>query len=115
MNLFEPAWTLKIGEHQISGNGILGRQRPSDDLIDLFAVTMNGTQLIVLPKEGKVMQNLVTVLDEKPGTLIWSRTMQLIMGGRWPERRCSHYSIGIKNNERHGFKLFEDGKVERGL
>jgi len=104
-----------MGEQQIEGVGILGKRRPPDNLIDLFSVTLNGTQLIVLPKEGKIMQNLATIFQGEPGTLIWFRTMQMEIGKRITPPRCIRYGIGIQNGERHGFHLFEDGTVEQGL
>lgn len=113
--IFEPSWTLQIGEQTIEGSGVLGNRRPSDDLIDLFTVTINGTQVVVLPKEGRILQNLVTVFQGAPGKLIWGRIMQLIFGDGPKRQNCVCYRIGIDDGVRKGFRLFNDGRLEEGL
>lgn len=114
--IFEPSWNLQIGEQQTRGMGLLHKPLwPSVDDFDLFSVTLNGTQLIVLPKEGKIMQNLQTLWEGAKGKLIWFRRMQMEFGSGPVKRDCSCYGIGIENGERHGFRLYADGRVEEGL
>lgn len=85
-------------------------------MIDLFSATINGTQMIVLPKEGKIMQNLRTLWEGARGTLIWFRRMQMEFGRGAPKRDCIFYGIGIETEEKRiGYRLYEDGRVEEGL
>jgi hypothetical protein len=111
----EPSWTLQIGEQQYRGTGLLHKPLwPSSDQFDSFSVVQGGNQLVVLPKEGRILNNLTTALQVAPGKLIWFRRMQIIIGGS-VSRACALYGIGIENISRNGFRLFTDGRIERGL
>lgn len=114
--MIEPSWSLQIGEQCLNGAGVLGVRRPPDDLIDLFSVTMNGTQVIVLPKKGKIVQNLKTLWDGARGKLIWFRRMRIEFGNGAPKRDCVCYGIGIQvGDKRIGYRLYVDGRLEEGL
>lgn len=115
--LFDPSWVLQMGEQQTKGIGLLHKTLwPLVDDFDLFTVTMNGTQLIVLPKEAKIMQNLKTLWHGGRGKLIWHRTMQLVMGDGAPKSQCAHYGIGVQVGDRRiGYRLYPDGRVAQGF
>lgn len=115
--MFEPSWTLQIGDKQHQGIGLLHKPLwPLADDFDLFSVRLNGTQLIVRPKEGKMLQNLRTLWEGGPGRLVWFRRMRMMFDGHAPEKQCKCYGLGLEvNGKRVGYRLFEDGLVANGL
>lgn len=105
-----------MGDTAVHGQGLLHKALwPLWGSFDLFSVKINGTQIIALPKQGKIVRNLITEHEVSPGKLIWFRTIQLIISPDSINRNCACYGIGIENGERHGLRLFSDGRVEKGL
>ncbi len=115
--IFEPSWTLHIGDQRNSGTGLLHKTLWTlVDYFDLFSATLNGAQIIVLPKEGKITKNFQTLWVGERGKLIWSRRMKITFSqGSDVKTECYCYRVGLEGSERNGFHIFSDGRIEKGL
>lgn len=110
---FEPTWKLLIGERQHQGIGLLHKPlwliAPA---FTLFFVRMNGTEITVLPQEGKILKNRETIMEGASGILVWFRRVQIILG----ESRKYRYGVGLRiGDEGCGFLLHNDGRLEFGI
>lgn len=114
---FEPSWTLHIGNRQEKGNGLLHKPLWSlSDSFDCFSVIQNGTHVIVLPKEGRMLKNINELWQGGRGKLIWSRTMRTEFGSDGQKTECNCYNIGLEvTGKRVGYRLYHDGQLQEGL
>ncbi len=114
---FDPLWELRIEDNQYHGRGLLHKPLWSlAGFFESFSVVVNRTQLIALPKQGKIVRNLAAPILCEPGKLIWFRRMQMIFDGRAPTTSCACYGIGIQiDDKRIGYRIFPDGRVKEGI
>lgn len=120
---FEPAWRAVIGPVTEQGKGLLSRHLTAQvDLIDSFLLFLGTHTVSVRPKDAQIWFDTALVLQlVHPAKLIWARTMQkeLCAG---PDRnsapfRCACYKVGLEDrtNQKHGWRLYEDGRMLKGL
>ncbi len=120
---FEPEWIVTAGPLNLKGKGVIGNlipvvQRP---LIDSFKLLLGTHSVKVEPKSGRISFNSTIVLQlQCSAELCWSRTMEkeLQAGGDRNSAafRCLFYKLGLEQNgKKHGWRIFEDGRMIKGI
>jgi hypothetical protein len=119
--IYEPLWRCRHGIFEQYGEGNLTPEIwPKHETIESFSVKSAGGELSVYPSLGEVRFDGSTVLKTAPGKLIWQREMSFDFSTQDNNSRSAprmeFYRIGIENTSgRHGFRVYESGKVVLGL
>lgn len=120
---FLPPWRVKIGPLQQTGRGLLeqplGSQR---ELVDSFMVFLGDVTVDINPPSGQIHFGTQLMYQGELGKrhrLVWNRRMEKAFGTRDPNTatfRCLWYGVGLEHDGgRHGYRLFEDGRLVEGL
>jgi len=88
--------------------------------MESFSVRNAGYEIEVFPALGLIKSANAIILKTEPGKLVWQRQMEAQIGSFYTNERsplkCNFYEIGIINESgKHGFKIFEDGKLVSGI
>ncbi len=114
---------MTAGPLNLKGKGIIGNAIPIAyrPMIDIFKLHLGTHSVTVEPKSGRISFDSTVVLQlADKADLCWSRTMEKELQAGSDKNsenfHCAFYKLGLEQNgQKHGWRIFSDGKMLKGI